>query len=214
MNNLTPKSVAVIVAHPDDETLWAGGTILQHPSWEWFIVSLCRGSDPDRAPKFNQVLHILGANGMMGDLNDGPEQLPLQENEVEDAVLNLMPPLHFDIIITHNPSGEYTRHIRHEEISRAVILLWSNGKLSADELWTFGYDDDHKKHFPKPVENATMQVELSHEIWLQKYQLITQTYGYDKDSWEAYTCPQAEAFWRFTNPEDAVKWLNAGGITG
>jgi len=209
-----PKSVAVIVAHPDDESLWAGGTILQHPSWEWFIVSLCRGSDPDRAPKFYQTLKILEANGTMGDLDDGPEQLPLQENEVEDAILNLMPPIHFDIIITHNPSGEYTRHLRHEEISRAVILLWNDGKLSADELWTFGYEDDHKKHLPIPVLNATMQVELNREIWIQKYRLITQTYGYSKESWEANTCPEAEAFWRFTNPEDAVKWLNAGGIIG
>jgi LmbE family N-acetylglucosaminyl deacetylase len=27
------KNVAIIVAHPDDETLWAGGTILNHPYW-------------------------------------------------------------------------------------------------------------------------------------------------------------------------------------
>jgi LmbE family N-acetylglucosaminyl deacetylase len=52
MDKKPPKAVAVIVAHPDDETLWAGGTILSHPSWQWFIVCLCRGSDKDRAPKF------------------------------------------------------------------------------------------------------------------------------------------------------------------
>jgi LmbE family N-acetylglucosaminyl deacetylase len=27
------KSVAIIVAHPDDETLWAGGEILNNPLW-------------------------------------------------------------------------------------------------------------------------------------------------------------------------------------
>ena len=48
MDKKPPKAVAVIVAHPDDETLWAGGTILSHPSWQWFIVCLCRGSDKDR----------------------------------------------------------------------------------------------------------------------------------------------------------------------
>jgi LmbE family N-acetylglucosaminyl deacetylase len=37
MNSEIPKSVAVIIAHPDDETLWAGGIILSHPSWLWFI---------------------------------------------------------------------------------------------------------------------------------------------------------------------------------
>jgi len=31
MDSKISKSAAVIVAHPDDETLWAGGTILSHP---------------------------------------------------------------------------------------------------------------------------------------------------------------------------------------
>ena len=28
--------VAVVVAHPDDETLWAGGLLLSHPEWSPF----------------------------------------------------------------------------------------------------------------------------------------------------------------------------------
>ena len=39
------KKTAVIVAHPCDETLWAGGTILSQPAWNWFIATLCRASD-------------------------------------------------------------------------------------------------------------------------------------------------------------------------
>jgi len=31
---LSAKTVAIIVAHPDDETLWAGGTILSHPFFD------------------------------------------------------------------------------------------------------------------------------------------------------------------------------------
>ncbi len=111
MNKSSTKTVAVIVAHPDDETLWAGGTILSHPECEWYIVSLCRGNDKDRAPKFYQALKILKAKGTMGDLDDGPEQIPLNEEEVENAILDLLPAKHFDLIISHNPSGEYTRHI-------------------------------------------------------------------------------------------------------
>src|SRR5580698_7269514 len=101
------KKVAVIVAHPDDETLWAGGTILDNPLWDCFIACLCRKNDPDRAPKFTRVLEILGAKGKMGDLDDGPEQKPLAENEVEDALLELLPVTNFDLIITHSINGEY-----------------------------------------------------------------------------------------------------------
>ena len=62
------SAIAVIVAHPDDETLWAGGTILMYPEWDWFVVTLCRANDPDRAPKFHRVLEILHAKGDMGNL--------------------------------------------------------------------------------------------------------------------------------------------------
>ena len=53
------KSVAIIVAHPDDETLWAGGNILSHATWTCFIVCLCRGNDTDRSSKFYDALKIL-----------------------------------------------------------------------------------------------------------------------------------------------------------
>jgi LmbE family N-acetylglucosaminyl deacetylase len=212
MNSNILKSVAVIVAHPDDETLWAGGTILSHPSWKWFIVCLCRESDTERAPKFYKALKVLKSEGIMGDLDDGPEQKPLDEKEVERAILDLLPPKHFDLIISHNPSGEYTRHIRHEEVSKAVIKLWHAGKTSANELWTFAYEDGNKEYYPRPVENATIYRTLTKQIWLRKYSIITETYGFEKNSWEAETTQQAEAFWQFTNSYKAKKWLYNGGV--
>ena len=73
MERANSKKVALIVAHPDDETLWAGGTILSHPGWECYIVCLCRGNDADRAPKFKEALKELRSEGIMGDLDDGPD---------------------------------------------------------------------------------------------------------------------------------------------
>lgn len=211
MNNIISKSVAVIVAHPDDETLWAGGTMIKLPSWNWFIVCLCRKSDAERSEKFYKVLKLLDAKGVMGDLDDGPDQIPLEETDVENTILKLLPAIHFDIIISHNPTGEYTKHLRHEEISRAVIKLWNKEKISADELLLFAYEDGNKKYFPKPVAAANIQQLLNKKTWLKKYNLIKDTYGFKKDSWEAQTCPKGEAFWRFTNPEDAMLWLENCG---
>ena len=207
MSKKKSKAVAVIVAHPDDETLWAGGTILSHPSWHWFIVCLCRGSDKDRAPRFLRTMQVLGSEGIMGDLDDGPEQQPLDEIELEVAILQLLPSMHFDLIISHNPDGEYTRHVRHEETGKAVIKLWHAGKISASELWTFAYEDGNKKYYPRPIENAALYRVLTKRIWLKKYSIITGTYGFEKTSFEAETTPRAESFWQFTNSYDAQKWL-------
>lgn len=205
--NSISKTVAVIVAHPDDETLWAGGTILSHPDWKCIIVCLCRGNDKDRSPKFFNALKILKSEGIIGDLDDGPEQNPLNDNEIENAILNLLPEKHFDLIITHNPSGEYTRHLRHEEAGKAVIRLWDAGKISTGELWTFAYTDNNKKHYPVALRNATVYQTLDKSIWLRKYRIIAETYGFEKYSFEAETTPTSESFWQFSDPAVAKRWL-------
>ena len=208
MTLTSKKTVAVIVAHPDDETLWSGGTILSHPAWQWFIVCLSRRNDKDRSLRFFNALKILRSEGIMGDLDDGPEQNPLEENVVEQAMLNLLPAKHFDLIISHNPTGEYTRHIRHEETGIAVIKLWNAGKISTNELWIFAYDDNNKNHYPVAVEEASICRTLMKRIWIRKYSIITETYGFEKGGFEAETTPRAESFWQFYDPREAKKWLS------
>lgn len=207
MDDSKTKTVAIIVAHPDDETLWAGGVILNHPYWKFFIVCLCRANDTERAPRFYKALQVLKSQGIMGDLDDGPEQKPLADAEVEQTILKLLPSKHYDLIITHNPAGEYTKHLRHEEISRAVINLWQNGKISANELWIFAYEDGNKEYFPQPIKAASIFRTLSNPIWRSKYNIITKTYDFKEDSWEAQTTPKAEAFWQFLNQSEARKRL-------
>jgi hypothetical protein len=131
----------------------------------------------------------------MGDLDDGPDQQPLDEDRMENAILHLLPPIDYDLIITHNVSGEYTRHLRHEEVHKAVVSLWNKGKIRSKHVWCYAYEDGNKTYLPKAVEQATFYLPLSKPIWEKKYALITQTYGFLKDSWEARATPVAEAFW-------------------
>ncbi|HUT66345.1 MAG TPA: PIG-L family deacetylase [Spirochaetota bacterium] len=209
---LNAQSAAVIVAHPDDETLWAGGTILMHPDVRWTIITLCRKSDPDRAPKFLNVLERLGATGAMGDLNDGPEQTPLKPQEAENTVLSLLPPgAGFDLILTHSPFGEYTGHRRHEETGHAVQSLWLGKRLRTRSLWLFAYEDGNKSYLPKAIESAHMQTSLPYNIFEKKYRIVTDAYGFSPQSYEARTTPRQEAFWCFRTPKELAEWLDRGG---
>jgi LmbE family N-acetylglucosaminyl deacetylase len=185
---------AVIVAHPDDETLWAGGLMLMHPDVEWTVVTICRRSDPDRAPKFLRALKELNATGLMADLDDGPEQRPLNHDEVRKTIRRLLPSERFDLMITHGSSGEYTRHLRHEETAKAVLALWKEDRLPAEQLWTFAYEDGNRRYLPRAVEQADLLIELPDEIWQKKYSIITNIYGFSQNSWEARTTPRQEAF--------------------
>ncbi len=192
----TYNNCAVIVAHPDDETLWAGGLMLMHPKVEWTVITLCRKSDPDRAPRFFKALKKYKAVGFMADLDDGPEQTPLDSGQVQQTIELLLPAKSYDIIITHSTSGEYTRHLRHEETAQAVIALWKTDRLTAGQLWTFAYEDGNRKYLPRAIKDADLLVGLNKKIWRKKYDIITGIYGFKKDSFEAKTTPKEEAFRR------------------
>lgn len=210
-------SVAVIVAHPDDETLWAGGQILARPQWDWTVVTLCRGDDADRAARFRRVLERFAAVGAMGDLDDGPDQTPLEAAEVRDAILTLLSRTAgqvgpgrahraFDAALTHGPQGEYTRHRRHEEVSRAVADLWRSGELGAGRLFLFAYQDGGRAYPPRPRGDAHLVETLPEELWRGKYEIVTRLYGFAADSWEAQAAGRQEAFWSFDSPDALAAW--------
>ena len=188
------RSVAVIVAHPDDEVLWCGGLLLCRPQWAPFVACLCRGRDPDRSPRFRRVLARLGARGAMGDLDDGPQQHPVPAATVRDLALSLLPGRGYDLILTHSAQGEYTRHRRHEETGSAVQALWRDGTLQADALWTFAYEDGSGAHLPRARPQAPLRLSLPPAIWEEKRRLLLETYNYPETSWEVRTTPRAEAF--------------------
>ena len=204
MNQDSSLNVCIIVAHPDDETLWAGGMILMHPQWQCFILSLCRASDPDRAPKFKQALSNLGASGTMADMDDGPEQHPLSLHELQQTIMTGIDPPVCDLLLTHGTKGEYTRHRRHEEVSQAVLELVQSGKIRCQELWQFAYEDGCGQYVPRADAQASFSVSLPDDIWKRKYKIITEIYGFAPESWESRVTPRTEAFRRM----DMSPWVS------
>lgn len=203
---------AVIVAHPDDETLWSGGLILGRPAWNFHVAALCRAGDADRAPRFRRAIARLGASGSIGDLDDGPNQEPLPEDAVRKAVLSLLPRSRFDLIVTHGLQGEYTRHLRHEEVSRAVTDLWKSGRIEADSLWMFAYEDGGGNYDPRSVDGADRTEVLAEDLWCEKQSIITEIYGFAPDSWEGRTTPRIEAFRCFGSPAEVEAWAFRRGV--
>jgi LmbE family N-acetylglucosaminyl deacetylase len=205
------ESAAVVVARPEDESLWAGGLMLMHHQCDWWVVTLCRGSDPDRVPRFGRALEALGAAGAMGDLDDGPDQAPLSDDEVRGAVLALLGGRDLDLVVTHGPEGEYTRHRRHEQASRAVGALWREGRLGAGALWMFAYEDGGGRYLPRARTDAHRSALLGDRAWRLKRDIVTGLYGFGSGSFEARATPRVEAFWCFERPADYEFWLAQRG---
>jgi hypothetical protein len=175
-----------------------------HPEAKWTVTTLCRASDRDRSSRFSRALERLNATGSMGDLDDGPDQSPLPALKVQDTITSLLPSDRFDLIITHSLWGEYTQNLRHQETAKAVLALCRSGELFAKEVWMFAYEDGGGKYLPRPVREADIYIKLTEELWQQKFDLISNVYGFASDSFEAKTTPREEAFWLLA-PGDSVQ---------
>jgi len=178
---------------------------LSHPEFHWRVVTLCRASDPDRAPKFAKALQRLGAEGAMADLDDGPEQAPLPPEEVQETIVQLLARTSYSLLLTHGPKGEYTSHRRHEECCQGVVELWRSKRIDIGKLWLFAYEDGGRAYLPRVRVDADRRDSLPNNIWLEKHQLITDVYRYGVDSWEARSTPREEGFWCLDSLRAAVQ---------
>ncbi len=184
---------AIIVAHPDDEIIWAGGLILQHPQWDWTVLSLCRGDDSDRAPKFRSVCARLGLRGLISDLDDSdPLKAVDVGREIGGRIADRLAADRWDLCVTHGANGEYA-HQRHMEVHAEVLRLIDEGTLKSRELWTFAYEPD-PGGFCRPDPHAGVRINLTEGQFLEKTRIIQADYGYCKSSFEIRSCNSCEAF--------------------
>jgi hypothetical protein len=141
----------------------------------------------------------------MADLDDGPDQAPLPVEQVQETTARLLAGSSYNLILTHGPNGEYTRHRRHSECCKTVIELWRSGGIDTRRLWLFAYEDGNLAYLPRVRDDADRRDVLTKGVWLEKHRLITDLYGFRPDSWEARTTPREEGFWCFDSAQAAVK---------
>jgi LmbE family N-acetylglucosaminyl deacetylase len=153
----------VCVAHPDDETIFFGGTILQQAKkLPWRIVCATDGNaDGDgarRKKQFESACKMLGVKHFdMVGLPDRYEQR-LDINSLEAFLRKLPKPT---TIYTHGVLGEYG-HPHHQDVSVAVHRAFNSHK----NLYSVAYNS-----FPEVV------TQLSPTEYKRKAKILTDVYG-------------------------------------
>lgn len=186
----------VIVAHPDDETIFMGGTILRYPKIDWTIFSLCRASDADRAPKFKRVCKNYGAKGIITDLED-EDRLSIKKTIpiIKKNILGKVGKKEFDFIFTHGENGEYG-HPRHLGVYQVVKELLRENGLKAKATFYFNYKKISRKEFSPFTlkKDSDILTKLSKGEFSKKKKIMTNIYGFSADGIDTSYCTNPEAF--------------------
>lgn len=111
----------MVVAHPDDETLWGGAHLTEGG---WFVVCLTNGYNEVRKNEFYEVIKEFGCEGMILSYPDllANGQRSTWTTECTSIAKDLNTVLkykHWGMVATHNPNGEYG-HIHHKMTSKLV----------------------------------------------------------------------------------------------
>lgn len=136
--NLNDFKNIMIVAHPDDETIWGGIHLLQE---NYLVICLTNGNNVVRSKEFHNVMEQTHNTGIILDY---PDKTNGKRNNWKNVYHDIENDLHyllsnhsFSTIVTHNPKGEYGH--QHHKMTSAIVTSISRNLDITDNLNYFGH---------------------------------------------------------------------------
>ena len=130
-------SKLMIVAHPDDESIFGGHNLREGG---WLVVCITNGYNPVRADEFRNTLLATGNKGIIldyPDYQDGEkDDWTYVKNGISADISRMVDYKQWEKIVTHNKWGEYG-HIHHK-MTHAIVKKECQDKPAYDNLYYFG----------------------------------------------------------------------------
>lgn len=168
------NSNAIVVAHPDDETLFFSGLILASPDSNWTIVCATDGNADGngalRKKQFQQATELLNCKTqILLDLPDIYEER-LDQKVLSDHLASLDA---FDEIYTHSPIGDYG-HPHHQDVSFAVHKYYFENLNQTPKVWSIAYNASPDKFVQLNSEQFKLKCKILSEIYFDESNRLIQ----------------------------------------
>lgn|GEM_PF-108812 len=155
---LTDYDSLMVVAHPDDETIWGGDHLL---NGKYVVVCITNGNNSTRRKEFAAVMKQTGSIGLMltypDKTNGKRDNWDSCKEQIQKDIDTIVGKKNWSVIATHNPDGEYG-HIHHQMTSAITTSSAEKADLT-NQLYYFG---TYVK--AKNMEKADYQQYLTDEL--------------------------------------------------
>jgi hypothetical protein len=210
IDNIPNPKVLLIVAHPDDETIFAGGLILTSPlTTVWTI--LCVTEEQElRTQEFECACHQLskfsGHKIIPVTLRirpESPSNLGLQQTVDLDNILKGYKS-GYDIVLTHNQFGEYGNE-HHKAINKIVL------EEIAGPIWCFvspGSTNINPNDVRSQKLSENIEITLPPEILRQKSRIFHECH---RTQAEVYGMDPNSYFFKTSDLRTTLEWEFLGG---
>ena len=135
--NMINADKLMIVAHPDDDTLWGGGHLA---SGNWLVVCITNGRNDTRRDEFNRTMNASGNAHIILEYPDKVNGSRDDWSEVREGISKdigmLLSYKNWHTVVTHNPDGEYGH--QHHKMTSAIVTQGCIDRGMTDRLEYFG----------------------------------------------------------------------------
>jgi hypothetical protein len=166
--DLTGYDKIMITTHPDDEMFWGGGHLIED---NYLVVCVTCGMDDNRQKEFEKTMsdtnnkYIMLTYPRVVDKSLNREFNWNATAYLTEDLQNILSLKNWDMIVTHNPDGEYG-HKYHKLTSQVVTALVKD----KSKLYYFG------KYYTKDKVDKLSTDTLSDELYNKKDAIIVANY--------------------------------------
>ena len=180
--DLTDVDNLMIVAHPDDDYIWGGSHLIDD---DYLVVCITCGVKRVRALEFKKAMDKTGDKYIMlgypDKTNGKRNNWDLVYDDITKDLKKIIEYKNWNIIVTHNPDGEYG-HIHHKMTSNIVT------SLTGDNLYYFGryYKKDDIPSDLVKISDENMEIKKNELIPIyasQKSTMKVLGHMFDYENW-------------------------------